>query len=128
MPCEVTWLYPHRIMGQTYSGVLDLNLLHEVRVKAAPLIAQGQLPIHIIAEISRLTSYKLKVGDLRQAKPIQEEKKGHFVVIGANSQLQLLVNVAMMISPISIYTAADEQAAYALLASLDPSLNFSPTA
>jgi hypothetical protein len=90
MPAEVYWYHEKRIIYHRYLGNITVAEVHEAAEKGLQLTAAGAPPIHVLVDLSEVSSFPRSIDVYRAAlKPAEDPATIGWVVIFGSQNLVL---------------------------------------
>lgn len=123
MTYQISWYLEKRIVVLTTEAVLALDELPGLFEGIQQFRDDGNYPVHIISDFSRLEKFPVSLAAIRQVTPAMRGF-GVNVIIGVrNPVLHFLLNAFSQFSSLEIRVSEDLSEALHVLARLDPSLS-----
>jgi hypothetical protein len=123
MANEVKWLIPKRLGFFSMEGNISSAEFVRINDEMMDLIEAGESPIHLIADVSRLTRVPMDIQWIARKTAIRDEKVGIVVAVGANSLLKFMAQMIKSLTKSNIHMCASMEEAYALIQKEDSTIS-----
>jgi len=94
MGYQVSWIVEQRLLRVEMEGTIDMDQLSTMQKEMFRYLDEGQAPVHVLADITNVTSYP-SVFNLAKAASVRYEKAGWALIVGSNATVQFVASTLM---------------------------------
>lgn len=122
MAYSVEWLYPPRmILIQYIDRVVRVDITSQTD-ELGHVLKEGQVPVHLIVDLSRVTEVGLGLGDLKSVAIKTHDEVGWMAVVAPNPIFRFFASIGIQMSRGKYRIFANRQEALKFLIEQDPTL------
>lgn len=122
MPFEVSWYEPSRVILIRTVGDLSAEELSQSGDALRKYIEAGDIPIHLIADLSQLGKVPTSIAEIRKALG-SLNKLSSSIIVGANNPvIKFMASVFAKLGGYEVRTVSSIDEAIEVITRLDPSL------